>query len=290
MGIVAGLVAALSFGVGDFVAQRATRQLGWLPMMFWLQLMSLPLLLCAAIVGSGAPTLDGPVVTRVVLCGLANLVGAIGLYRAFEVGKLSVVSPVASAFGAVTVLCSIVAGDPLPMGVLVALGVVVFGVVLVSVVRASHETSSSAAPTGAGARWGRGRGAGWALVAAVGFGTAFYGLDAAVDSLGPAWPIVGFRVVSLPLVLVMLRARRTPFPWPSRCALRLFVVAILETIGLIVYSIGLKTEHVGIVAVIASLFAAVTVVLAQIVLRERLEWWQWAGIVALLVGVAGVTR
>jgi drug/metabolite transporter (DMT)-like permease len=70
---------------------------------------------------------------------------------------------------------------------------------------------------------------------------------------------------------------------------RLVAVALLDSAGIVAFTAGALRGNVAVVAVLASSFAAVTVVLAQIRLRERLAPWQWLGVVAIVAGVAATT-
>lgn len=276
--IMSGLGSAGCFGVGDFFATRLSRAHGWLRTFFWLQVLSFPILALVGLVEHGVPQVGWSMAGTLVGLGLLNAVGALGLYRAFEVGTLSVVSPVASTFGAVTVALAIAFGDPPPLTVLPALGLVVAGVAAASVVKDQDSE-----------RLTRSAGIGWALLASLGFGAMFFGLDRVVDDLGPAWPVASFRLVAMAILIPFARHRGEALR-PLRGDLSLAAaVALLDSAGMVLYAFGTTVGHVGVVAVLASLFSAVTVVLAQTVLRERLSWWQWVGVLATLGGVAWVS-
>ena len=130
---------------------------------------------------------------------------------------------------------------------------------------------------------------GWALLSSACFGASFYGLEGVGQSLGPAWPIAGFRLVAVPVLYPLLRARGEPLAITGGHGARLFAVVVLDSAGLVIYTAGTHVGYVGLVAVLASLFAAVTIVLALVVLRERLTAWQWVGVVMILAGVGLVT-
>jgi drug/metabolite transporter (DMT)-like permease len=60
---------------------------------------------------------------------------------------------------------------------------------------------------------------------------------------------------------------------------------LLDTAANIAYNIGIATALTSVVVTLSSLFSAVTVLLAWVVLRERLALWQWAGVLTILLGV-----
>jgi drug/metabolite transporter (DMT)-like permease len=263
LGVPLGLGSALCFGVGDFVSQRVTRARGWLATALWLQGMSLPLLLVIGLLESGIPSLDGNLLLALLGLGLLNMVGTIGLYRSFEVGKLSVVAVTLKNFAAVTVLLALLLGKPptLPVG-------------------ATRNGRPSLQ---------RGAGAGWALMGALGFGAAFYFLDDAVSHLGPVWPLVALRVVGIPLLYLLLRARGKRLGTPTGLWPLVIGGTLLDIGGLVGYTAGIRVGNVAVVAVLASLYSVVTVYLARRRLDESLAPWQWLGILAILSGVGWVT-
>lgn len=282
LGVPLGLASALCFGVGDFVSQRVTQARGWLATAIWLQAASVPLLVVLGLLESGIPRLDQDLVLALFGLGLLNIVGTVGLYRSFEVGKLSVVSPIVSAFAAVTVVLALVLGKPPTLPVLVGLAVTLLGVVLTSVARDG---------SGRGGRRSlqRGAGIGWALMGALGFGSAFYFLDDVVSRLGPMWPLVGLRLVGLPALYVFLRSRGSRLGTPGNLSPLVITGALLDTGGLVGYTAGIQVGNVAVVAVLASLYSVITVYLARLRLEERVAPSQWLGIVAILCGVGWVT-
>jgi drug/metabolite transporter (DMT)-like permease len=78
--------------------------------------------------------------------------------------------------------------------------------------------------------------------------------------------------------------------WPARPFwLWVIPVALLDTAANVAYNLGITVSLIAVVSVISSLFSAVTVLLAWVFLRERLARWQWAGVGAILVGIALVS-
>lgn len=282
LGVPLGLGSALCFGVGDFVSQRVTRARGWLETALWLQGASLPLLVAIGLLESGIPSLDGGLLLALLGLGLLNMIGTIGLYRSFEVGKLSVVAPIVSAFAAVTVLLAVLLGKPPTLPVLFGLAVTLFGVVLTSVAR-------DGPPRNGRASLQRGAGIGWAMMGALGFGAAFYFLDDAVSHLGPVWPLVALRVVGIPLLYLFLRSRGKRLGTPTGLWPLVVAGTLLDIGGLVGYTAGIRVGNVAVVAVLASLYSVVTVYLARRRLEESLASWQWVGILAILSGVGWVT-
>lgn len=283
--LLGGLAAALCFGVGDFLVQALTRERGWLPAVLGVQLVSVIALIVAASIWHG-PLAVGELDSSMLALGTVNTLGIIALYRAFEVGKLSLVSTIAGSMGAFTLVFAWLAGQAPPRIVLPGLGAVVLGIGLASLAAGGQGNET---------RVGRSLGVGWALLSAVGFGWVFFRLGGVADVLGSAWAIFGLRLIAIPWLLLAARVMRISLrqptdpdrPKPSR--IRLVAVALLDSSGLIALSVGSVYGSVAIAAVLASAFPVVTILLARVRLHERLAWWQWIGVVAILLGVVWIS-
>lgn len=287
--IACGLGAALCFGTGDYLAQQLTHRHGWLPAVLAVQIGSAMLLAIVAPAWHGLPSLDASQALVLAAIGLANTAGMVGLYRAFEVGALSLVSPIAGSMGAFTVVFAWAFGEPPELVVLAGLAAVTVGIVVASIVRRREDD---------GPRLSAAAGVGWALLSAVSFGGALYFLAPSSAALGPAWAVLGLRIVAALSFVLLARVRREPAiePAEARASVgRTAAVAALDSGGMVLYALGssaaLASGHssqVATVAVLASAFPLITVVWAQIRAQtdESLAWWQWAGVAAVLLGVA----
>src|SRR6267154_4712727 len=181
-GILLGVATAVSWGSADFLARFATRTLGSLRAVFWMQAlgaMFVTILLFFAhdwghlFDGSGwQPWAWG------ILAGSINTFAMLALYRAFEIGKLSLVGPVSASYPALTVILSLLSGERL--SAYRALGIVaaVLGVIFVAAGEKSSaplalcnesaaEKTTAQKPTGV-------PGLGWGIAAAFSFAILFW--------------------------------------------------------------------------------------------------------------------
>ncbi len=294
MGILLGLLAALGWGSADFLARSATRLVGTYRTLFFMQLIGLFCLsvyLCATgelvrLLGTSGwqPWAWG------VLVALLNVVGSLALYRAFEVGVLMIVSPIAASYAALTVVLALLSGETLSRLRGVGIGLALIG----AAVAATSFVSPQDVNTELGEQRRKHRitrGAGMALFAAVIYGVMFWLLGFHVTpALGGIAPIWLIRLVT-PCALALFAA-------PARQSLRLpsgrgwwviIGVGVLDTAAYVANTIGFATHQIAVVSVLASLFSTVTVLLAWLFLRERLHWSQWLGVASIFVGVALVS-
>jgi drug/metabolite transporter (DMT)-like permease len=173
-----------------------------------------------------------------------------------------------------------------------------WGVILTLVGVTLASSSSEAAPADGmrAAKQGRRRFAP-GLLEAIGamltFGVGYWLLDFIVPTLGGVTTAFIAKVGDLLVlgVIVLFLAGRAPRkPQPDLRLSQPFwlwviPVALLDTAANIAYNIGIATALTSVVVTLSSLFSAVTVLLAWVVLRERLARWQWVGVMTILLGV-----
>jgi drug/metabolite transporter (DMT)-like permease len=219
---------------------------------------------------------------------LCNFIATLLFYRAFEIGTLSLVSPIAPGFAVVTALLALLNGERPALPALGGTLLLIAGVIIVTSTPEKQEQSSLA-------------GVPEALGAALCYGTIFWALDFVTPALGRFWPLLIFRITILCGVLLTLvlangrhvsqtRAEHRPTALlrgsaPRMVWLAALAAAVVDSLAWVAFMEGTRSEHTAIVTALASLFSAVTVLLAWSVLRERLTSTQWAGVAIILLGV-----
>jgi drug/metabolite transporter (DMT)-like permease len=127
---------------------------------------------------------------------------------------------------------------------------------------------------------------GLALLAAIGFGSYFLAVDEATKNADALPAILSGRFGALALILLAVVVMRPKLPggraaWPALLAIGLF-----DVVANALYALATEEGLLSVVGVLGSLYPAMTVALAHLVLHERLAPVQWAGIGAALAGVA----
>ncbi len=286
MGILLGLLAAFGWGTGDFITRGVTRQIGALRTIIYVQLFGLISVIgLALLLGEfgrvASISVEGWLVG--IVGGLIGVFASFTLFNAFERGVLMIVSPIASTYGAITVLLSLLSGETLSGTRALGIACSILGVILASIEitpdtnRRMMTMRSYRLPPGIG----------FAIAAAVLFGVNFWLLGFyVVPALGPVLPVVVTRVLGVVAMLgVALIGRRSAAPPARRAALLIVAIALLDTLAFAANNLGMETEQIAVVAVLSSMFAAVTVLLAWIFLHERIRWGQWLGLALILVGI-----
>jgi drug/metabolite transporter (DMT)-like permease len=310
MGILLGLLTALSWGSSDFLARFASRRIGSLRTTLYMQLIGLALLtIFLPWIGGWGHLFDGsgwqPWAWGA-LAGVLNGISTLSLYRSFEVGKLSVVAPLSASYPALTVAISVFTGEHLTAVRAAGIALILVGVIVVvrgeveldnvepdSVEPASIEPDGVAAPSPVAPKKKAASGIGAAMISAAGFGVLFWLLgNRVVPRVGFASTVWMIRLTSSALTASVIVAMKQPIALRRKDSVSLWLLGmgVLDTGAFVLNNLGMQLEQVSIVSVLASLYGAVTVLLSIVVLREKMSRWQWLGIVAIFAGIALIGR
>ena len=276
-----GLLTALLYGVSDFIAKFSSRAVGVWRTLFWGELCSVSLLtlwvLLRGAASQDAWTMPPAVWGMAVLSNLMILAATAIFYRALAVGRFAVVMPIVATYGAITALLSATLGEPLGVAAGVGIAVAVLGAATASVPARADAASEPAS----------GRGAGLACAASLLYGVGFY-LQAhdVVPKLGhliPVWLYYGLGVSLLGSVALVLRRDLSP---PRLSELPVVLgTGLAASAAFVALTLAVASGNVAVPTVLASLASVVTVLLARVLIKERVAPHQWAGITAVLAGL-----
>jgi drug/metabolite transporter (DMT)-like permease len=272
---VAALLAlsgALSWGVGDFLGGLASRRVAVLAVLAVSQAIGLAGV-GLWVVLAGDPFPGAGELLPAVGAGAAGVVGLAALYRGLAVGAMGIVAPISAASPVVPLAVDAARGQ-----VPEALEWVGIAFVLAGIVTLSREP-------GTGAERRVAAGVGLALVAALGFGGFVVGIDAGADESAP-WAVVAARSASVALVLAAALATSTSLRPPRALLLTLAGIGLFDTGANVLVAFATTHGAAGIVAVLSALYPVATVVLARLVLGERLSVARRAGGGVALAGAA----
>jgi drug/metabolite transporter (DMT)-like permease len=273
LGIALGLTSSLCWGVSDFLGGISARRLPLLFVMVASQAVGLAAVIVIVVArGTGPPELVK--LLPAMGGGLAGVVALTGFYRALAIGTMSVVAPIAATGVAVPVIVGIADGDRPAAPQLVGIVVAVIGVVLASREHGPgiEERAASRASIVL------------ALLAALGFGCYFVGIksSAGADVL---WALLASRAAGLAVLLSAWTASGgSRGSQPQRLWL-LAVMGVLDVSATGLYALATRHGLLSVVSVASSLYPLATVVLARVVLGERVRRVQEIGIATALAGV-----
>lgn len=266
--ILLALLAALAYGLSDFVGGLVSRRTS-----AW----------SVAVVGAGtAAVLTGLVALFLpgdptggdfawaVLAGVGSGAGAGFLYRGFAAGRMGVVAPLSAVGAAVVPLLVGIADGERPstlawIGILLALP----AIWLVS----REPTPALDRPTAATAA-----GVVDGLLAGLGFGVLFAALGQVPDSAG-LWPLALTQLLSVPAVVVIAGLLREGWLPRHRGAWQAVWCGVLSTVATAAFLFATQRGFLTVSGVLTSLYPAFTILLAALLLEERIHRGQGVGLV-----------
>ena len=255
LAIALALGAAVSYGVGDFLGGLSARRTHVLTVLAFSQLVG-AIAVSVWVAIAREDFLGATTVGAAMAAGACGAVGLGALYRGMAIGAMGVVAPISSVAAVIPFAVGIAQGErPSPVqviGAVVALG----GLAVISRTRGEHGG-------------GIATGVGLALLAAAGFGLYFVFLDAAAHDSVP-WSILTARLTSFSLALAAVLAIGVSALPERRLVPAIVAVGVCDTGANVLFGLATTRGLVSVVSVLTSLYPAVTVALAAVVLRERL--------------------
>jgi drug/metabolite transporter (DMT)-like permease len=279
MSVPFALPSAVTYGIADFAGGLAARRASVLVVTVVAQAAGLVSLLLAIGFFAGRPS---PAAFGFgVLAGLVGVSGLLLYLKALAVGPMGVVAPLSAVVSA---------GLPLAVGLLGGerlgpVAVLAVGVALVAILLATTGTRNDRAAS-TGVLLG--------LAAGVGFGTFFVAVDAAPADSG-LWPLLAGRIASVVLLTGLVLRHHLPLPTRVRTVspaavpgesgvptrrdagpgtrgpvVLMIVSGVFDTLANVLFLVATRMGDLGISAVVVSLYPVVVVLLARVVLGERL--------------------
>jgi len=263
------LAASLSWGAGDFSGGVATRRAKVLSVVIAAHAIGLMMLIALALIWSEPfpSTLD---IIWGSVAGLAGAVGVVAFYQSLSVGRMGIVAPITAMLSAAVPVLFGAFFEGLP-GPLQLIG---FVLALIAVGLIS----------GLGVVKGRPKGLGLAFLAGLGFGS-FFILISRVSQGAIFWPLAAARLASFLFLLAVILVRRQKVI-PKKSVLPVvFLAGALDVAGNVFFVLATHAGRLDVAAILSSLYPAVTVLLASIILKERVTRIQTIGIFIALVAI-----
>ncbi|MBN1666613.1 MAG: EamA family transporter [Anaerolineales bacterium] len=280
LAIIYGLAAAASWGSGDFMGGLASKRAPVLRVVLLSQAVGAGLVLVLALLlQESFPR--WPVLGIAALAGMSGVVGVLALYYGLATRPMGLMAPLTAVISALLPVAVGAWQAGLP-GLSTLFGFV-FALLAVWLL-------SSPGP---GGRLGR-CDLGLPLLAGLGFGFFFVLIDRA-SSTAIYWPQVAVRFGSLSLVLFLSQLGRFGFlpaakggHWPAGLPppwVVIILTGLFDTAGNVFFALSSQAGRLDIATVVSSLYPAGPVLLAALLLRERLSRMQWLGVLSALVAL-----
>lgn len=269
-----GLVAALGWGIADYLAAVTARRIGTFRTTLGMQASSL-VIFAAILAGTGQlPVLSADAVVAALVMGALGALMLAALYRALALGPIAIVSPVAAANAAVTVLLAVVLlREMLSPPQLAGIAATLAGIALASTdLRVVRETLGRPS-----------EGVRLALVSMVGFGVLGFLLATSSRAFGPLGMVLLLRAGTTLFLILFGLTRGVASAVPRGALPVVLLIGVLDTSANVAFGLGAVSGYASIVATGASAYPLIPFALGVTLLRERIAPNQILG-VALLVG------
>jgi len=271
--IIYGLLSAVGWGAADFTGGIASRRTGAYRTVFYSEIIGLFFILLAVSITQEAR----PSWSTLLMAGTAGAIGTIALltlYYALSIGKMSIATPVSALMAAALPVLAgtMMAGFP---GALTFLG---FGASLAAIWLISREEGNQKniithindlrMP----------------LLAGIGFGTYFILMHRAAQT-ATFWPMVASRSGGILIMLVYIVVQRRPWRVEQGAWLYIVINSLLDVGGNTLFLLASQNGRMDVAAVLSSLYPAITVLLAALILKERVARTQSIGILLALFAI-----
>jgi drug/metabolite transporter (DMT)-like permease len=281
MGIIAGILAMSFWGTAIFLAAIASRKLGNVLTLFWMQFFGFLVGLVYFIFKYNSLNFTSLSQNLLILILVATfqVIAYLAFYKGLEKAQVSLVGPIGAAWGLVVAVLGIVfLKETLNTVQLIAIGVILMGIILLSV-NINDFVKSKKINLLAGVNEG--------IVAMFGWGISLFLLIFPTKDLGWFLPTIIFRFFVLVILvgyMKYLAVQMVPDKkkFPSKL---LLAIGVFDIGGFFAYSLGVTGTQASIVAPISSAFALVSVLLACLFLKEKIDTSKIVGIIAIVGGL-----
>lgn len=292
MAVLLGLLVSVFYGSGDFMGGLASKRARTSAVVIGSFATSTAILLVLTAVVAvtvGLPSTSTRTLVLAVAAGMTAPIALGSLYRALAIGRMAVVAPITAVVAATVPFGWGIASGERPPPLAIA-GVVLALVAVVLISGAPSPEADTPTPTDLP----RGLLA-LSILSGTGFGTV-YVLLGSIDDGGNLWPLVTARTVSLMVTVLAtglwVRHRGHDLAGallaPAGTWALVAATGVLDISANALYLAGVQRGLLSIVAVLASLYPAATVILARFVLHERLHRIQLVGLALAAAGAGAM--
>lgn len=269
--VIFGLAASLCWGSGDFSGGLASRRANVSSVVVAAYAVGLVLMTTLALLWR-EPFPHPMDLLWASLAGIAGVLGLLAFYSALATGKMGIAAPVSAVLTATLPVLFSVFTVGLPS--LIQLGGFLVALVAITLISRPERATSAGSP----------RGIGLALLAGCGFG-CFFILISRVDPGTTFWSLAVARFTSITPLLILMRLRRQPILPGADVTPLIIITGILDAVGNAFFVLAAHSGRLDVAAILSALYPAATVILAALLLRERVNRVQGIGILLAILAI-----
>ena len=278
-----GILSALSFGIGDFLARFSSREVGFKNSLFWMLVVgAIFYLILFSFFGDNLnPNPIG--LSNSFLSGILIMFGLLCLYRGLQMGPVSIVAAITASNPLIVFLIRYALGSEPTLLQWLSTLVVISGAILVSFSANSFQESLGLTKKQIKES---------VIISFMASITLALGLifsQEATNTLEPLETVIYIRFFSLLGISSILLFTKSKITLTKKAIPILFFQGILETSGYFCLVSAYIFDKASIAVVISSGFGLVTIILARLILKEQISKLQSVGIFLTFLGVFGLT-
>ncbi|MDE1856076.1 MAG: DMT family transporter [Candidatus Micrarchaeota archaeon] len=276
LALVLGIAIMVFFGASDFVGAKTSRKVGARRAAFWALVFQAIILTTTLLIFYGVPSVQLSYIAVLVLSGVLGSAAFLSYYKGMEVGVVSIVVPIASSWSVITVILSVIfLNQQLIFSEIV-------GIILL-IVGGIFATSDFVRRDLKGSRFSKGLP--YAIFSMLAWGLVFFILNIMILKIGGIFSTVLLLSTYWFYYLIYSKATGQKLSIPFGIIPYALAIGLFETIGITSYTLGVDAGNVLIMAPLVASAPAVTIVLAHLLLKERLNKLQYVGIGSVILGL-----
>lgn len=277
-GLLLALVTMFSWGIADFIIIGPVKKIGKIPTLLVSGVGGVVALATYALLFQETLVFTAHASLLSLASGFLDLFGLYMFYRSMEKGKLSLVAPIANSWSVIAIAVGFVLFFQIPTTMqLIGAAVVITGLMLASV-RINKITTNPGDGVATGVPE--------AFVALVSWGISHSVIKIPANEIGWLSASAVFLVAQLILIsFVFVERKISVADTMSKSFASAFLAGLLLALGNISYINGVSSTHFSIVAPVASSAPVITVMLAFMLMKERLTKFQYAGVASVIAGI-----
>ncbi len=270
LAVILGLASALSWGAGDFLGGYVARKAGAYSVVLATQIMGIIIFPVLAFVLSE----ELPSLTNLIWGGFSGFFGATGLialYIGLARGKMSIVAPIAAVISLIVPVIYSAVNEGTPSIYDVTGFVFAFiGIWFIASMDAGSNLKIKDLK--------------YPFFAGILFGLFFISIDN-FSSTGIYWPLTVSRITALIMLTAFMMATKIVIKPGSNAIVLVILAALFNTGGSALFALASEAGRLDVATVLCSLSPAVTVLLACVLLKERLALRQLLGVIAVMIAI-----
>lgn len=285
MGIIAGILSMVCWGTAIYLAAIASRKIGNVLTLFWMQLFGFLVGFIFFIFNLKSFTYSSITqnIPLLLVVALLQVTAYLAFYKGLEKAPVSLVSPIGAAWGLVTSVLGVIFFKEVLSGTqILSIGLIAAGIIMLSI-NFKDLIKQKKFNLFIGVKEG--------IIAMLSWGISLFLLVIAAKDLGWFLPAFLFRFFLLLILSVFIIYSQNKFiPKSGKFPLNLLLlIGLFDIGGFFSYSFGVSGTSASIVAPIGSAFALVTVLLARIFLKEKINLNKSIGILAIILGLVFIS-